>query len=240
MKKFRAVFFDMGGVLMDVLPEFKRENAIRHAFRSGIVRRFFTDSFDMAGFASFVSRAIEESYYNAATEMQQEAWAVIKSSAEAFAGRQIPFAVLRKIFWEYLNFMSRYLFVHQESKPVLEYCKQQSYIIGLISNVFHPSIVYKELLIKWKIFDYFHPLVFSSDFLFKKPSERIFNHALQFHPHLNPAECVFIGDTYEIDIEGAVRSGLNPIWLNDGGKKANQNKYGVPEIHALSELKGIL
>ena len=74
--------------------------------------------------------------------------------------------------------------------------------------------------------------------IFKKPDPRIFEYALSFHPELKAEECLFIGDTYKIDVRGARSVNMIPVWLNNHGE--DENIWNVLEISSLNELTDML
>ncbi len=232
----RAIYFDMGGVLMDIADGYKRQDALLHSLQSPEVRAFLGTDFDEYQYQKLISSTIDEQYYG--TNAQPDAWVTVTSLLEQFVGREIPYPIVHRIFWDYIRYFQNFLEIKPETHGVLEYCRNKGYIIGLISNVFHPSIAYKEMFTKWRIIRYFNPLVFSSDLKVKKPDPWIFEYALSFHPGLRPEECVFIGDTYYIDVRGALDSNMIPVWLN--AAKSGENVERVLEISTLSDLMQLI
>ena len=57
----------------------------------------------------------------------------------------------------------------------------------------------------------FEFIITSSNYIFRKPSKRIFDLALE-KSGLNPDETWYIGDQYECDIKGALNAGIFPVW----------------------------
>ena len=58
-------------------------------------------------------------------------------------------------------------------------------------------------------------VVDSAEVGLEKPDPRIF-HAATGRLGLDPSACAYVGDIYEIDVEGARRAGLHPILIGDG------------------------
>lgn len=238
MRKMKAVYFDMGGVLMDVESRFTRHSAIAYSLDTPEIQSFLGADFNLDAYVNAISKEIKEKYYNVNTTEQPDAWITINRQTAQFLNRSIPYKIHHQIFWRYVQFMTDCFKLKPETKRILDYCQQKNYLLGLISNVFHPSIVYKELFSQWDIIHYFHPLIFSSDLYFRKPDPRIFLYALAFHPGLKPEHCYFIGDTYETDITGALSVGMVPLWLNSSTEKPNPDH--VRTIQSLEELREIL
>jgi len=235
--KIKAVYFDMGGVLMDVNEEYSRENALKASFSGKAVQNYFGNALEFDEYLDLFNQSILKRKAES-PGIQEDAWCVEKEMLEQFAGRSVPFEVLREKFWNQINYMTSCFTVVPEAREALEAIRKKGLIIGLISNVFHPAIIFKELFTKWEIIDYFHPLVFSSEFRFKKPHSAIFNYALSWHPDLLPEEALYVGDTWEIDITGARAVGMNPIWLNTEYKDSHRDS--VPVITSVSSVVNFL
>ncbi len=234
----RGIYFDMGGVLMEVDSRFNRLDATLYSLDDPAVREFLGKDFDVENYVSAVTGMIKKRYYTTKTTAQPDAWLVLRAELEKCLKKPVPFEIHKVIFWRYVDFMSDCFRLKPGVRDILEFCRSEKYIMGLISNVFHPSIVYKQLFTKWSIIDYFHPLVFSSDLYFRKPDRRIFEYALAFHPDLQPKACFFVGDTFYTDIQGALNVGMKPVWLNSEATVPDIDD--VIRIHDLDELRLIL
>ncbi len=234
---FKAIYFDMGGVLMDVLPGYSREKAIRYALSGPLMQEFLRNDFDMAQFIRFTDEVIAE---RSALQnyVQEDSYRQDRVDFERFLGSGVPFEVFREKFWRQIAYMTECFVLNPRAQSTLESIRRKGFIIGLISNVFHPAIVYKEMFTKWGIIDYFNPLVFSSEYRFKKPHRSIFEYALSWHPTLEASEAIFVGDTWTIDIEGARDAGLRPVWIK-ADYEGDECK-GVPVIPDIGEITQIL
>ena len=78
--------------------------------------------------------------------------------------------------------------------------------IGLISNVNSRGQVPTNLK-EYGIFDYFHPIVLSSEYGSRKPDPAIFYHAARL-ANVPTSQCVYVGDRIARDIVGARRAGF--------------------------------
>ena len=76
-------------------------------------------------------------------------------------------------------------------------------------------------------------IVDSADVGVEKPDPRIF-HAATGRLGLAPAACAYVGDIYEIDVEGARRAGLRPVLIGDG--PAPDPVLRVPDLWSLLTL----
>lgn len=89
---------------------------------------------------------------------------------------------------------------------VLEWLKDEKYMLGVLSNMGSHDIVYK-LLERDGILDYFDVVVSSQMLGWKKPDEKVFWYLTRAFG-LEPGEIVFIGDDPVADIVGAKNAGL--------------------------------
>lgn len=86
----------------------------------------------------------------------------------------------------------------------------------------------------------------SGDVGAEKPERKIFDHAKRTMK-LENAEIWFVGDSYELDVKGAVNAGWNAVWMNRRGRKHPEMKKwkrGISgtetEVRSEEELFAIL
>lgn len=233
----KAVYFDMGGVLMDVSGDYSREAAIRYGLSGPAVREFLGDSFDTEAFIQSTNDAIELRL-NAQGYLQEDAYRQDRLDMERLLKKSVPFDVFQEKFWRQIEFMTGCFILRSSVLPTLRSLRERGFLIGLISNVFHPAIIYKEMFTKWGIIEFFNPLLFSSEFRFKKPHRAIFEYALTWHPGLSAEEVVFVGDTWDIDVIGSRAAGYRPIWINS--KYTDKECDGIPVIADIAEIVELL
>jgi putative hydrolase of the HAD superfamily len=73
----------------------------------------------------------------------------------------------------------------------------------------------REKLRRVGLLGFFETVLDSAEEGVEKPDPRIF-HAATVRLGLHPSACAYVGDIYEIDVEGARRAGLHPILIGDG------------------------
>ncbi len=106
-----------------------------------------------------------------------------------------------------------------ESLPgQLEELYNQGVAMYVLSNSIYSSEGLKSLLDRFEIGKYFRNVWSSSDFGKIKPNKEFFMMGIQNALSENPGESmdsiVYVGDTYEADVEGATRAGVRSIWIN--------------------------
>lgn len=138
----------------------------------------------------------------------------------------------RQIFNIYLELYEKNWKLFDDSKEVLEKLKG-NYKLGLITN--GDSNQQRKKISLTEIGDYFSNIIISSEAEVSKPNKKIFEIACEKIEE-EPQNCVMIGDSYKLDIQGAENYGLNAIWIN---RKNEKIEYGN-QIKELQEILNLL
>lgn len=104
--------------------------------------------------------------------------------------------------------------IPEDSKRVLIRLSE-SHDLGLISNVWSDSGIFKTRLMDAGVYDLFSTCIFSSDSGCIKPTSQLFEKAANFFK-LPCHELVYIGNSYGRDILGAKSVGMNAILVDNG------------------------
>ena len=100
--------------------------------------------------------------------------------------------------------------LYDDVAPALDNLRERGLVLGLISNVDHDiSAVYEELGLP----DWLRVMITSNDVGFNKPHPEIFRAALK-QAGVKPAEAIYVGDQYEIDVVGANGVGMRGILID--------------------------
>ena len=138
-----------------------------------------------------------------------------------------------KIDIKFLNaFLDKFGYMSKEDKKVidvLDYLNNKYELVVLTNWFKEPQ---RERLKNANILKYFKEVIGGEQYM--KPSKEAYLNACGKY---KPNECLMIGDSYNKDIDGAYKTGLNVIYLNYLNK---ENKNDYKEIKDLSELKEIL
>jgi putative hydrolase of the HAD superfamily len=110
----------------------------------------------------------------------------------------------------------RYLQAFPKSVSMLE--KLKGYPLGVVSN---GQRVFSELeLRRLGLYGYFRFVLFSSDFGYKKPDSRIFLAGAN-HLALRPDQILYVGDSYENDINPSRSLGMKAMHIGEAWKFFN-------------------
>jgi len=83
---------------------------------------------------------------------------------------------------------------------------------------------------------HFKEVLISAEVGAAKPAPGIFLEAVR-RLGIFPTEGVVVGDSWEHDIQGGLRAGMHPVWLDRSGKGT---RTGVPSVRGLDQLRGLL
>jgi putative hydrolase of the HAD superfamily len=147
--------------------------------------------------------------------------------------READFERCRAAIWE--SFVGpRFFGLYPEVPSVLAHLTAAGYRLGIISN-WEPRL---ELLCRSHgLADYFDFVLASEAVGYAKPGPRIFRRALEL-AGVEPARAVHVGDSYEDDVLGANRLGIDAVLLDRGGYYPPDRWR--PTIRALAELPALL
>lgn len=106
--------------------------------------------------------------------------------------------------------------------------------LGVVSNIWSEKSLWLQAFEDAGIETLFESLVWSSDGPTIKPSQAIFQRAIDAFDTV-PERIVFVGDNPMRDIDGAKSMGLAAIWIDDGTRNAPKNTPDLT-ISSLLEL----
>ena len=146
---------------------------------------------------------------------------------------------------EELMFLIETRFYRRAMRPeipeVLKALKGMGLKIGIISNVNSRGQVPTNLK-DYGIIDYFHPIVLSSEYGYRKPDPSIFHYAARLI-NAPTSQCVYVGDRVVRDIDGARRAGFGLAIQIQHDFEHGENDTGfTPDavIEDMTELLDIL
>lgn len=107
----------------------------------------------------------------------------------------------------------KYVQVNEGALDLLKQLKNAGKIIGVISNCFLPSFLYKKAFEMKRLSPYIDGYTFSYSLMLRKPRRELFLSALnQFN--VSADKTIMIGDGFKPDILGADAVGIDSIWYN--------------------------
>ena len=92
----------------------------------------------------------------------------------------------------------------------------------------------RDKLKKTGILNRFEVIVISEEIGVAKPDPQIFREACRLLS-VSPANCIYIGDQVDLDIEGSKSAGMTPIWLNREGTSTLNRAFKI--VRSLLEIE---
>ena len=126
------------------------------------------------------------------------------------------------------------LALYDDAPPALDDLKDRGLKLGLISNVEHDINPIMEQL---GLPQWLDIIVTSQETGFNKPHQEIFKAALE-QAGVKPAEAIYVGDQYQVDVVGARGAGLKGVLIDR--LDYNREVTDCPKIKSLTELSGLL
>jgi len=139
-----------------------------------------------------------------------------------------------QIFWK--NITERLQF-EDGTKELIKNLKDK-YILGVASNEYRKSLIKKlnKVFDDWR--EYFRFLISPDDTGELKPSERYYEIILKKLDGVKPKEIVFVGDSWERDLELAKKIGMKTVLLNE--KKEGEPDYWIKNIKDIKKTLMLL
>ena len=139
-------------------------------------------------------------------------------------------SMIKKLSFDYIDYLSDFNHLIPGAIEILEYLENK-YSMHIITNGFKE--VQKKKLEKSTIAKYFKTITISEEVGYKKPSPIIFDYALKKANAIN-SNSLMIGDSYQVDILGAINVGVNAILFNYHNINPNDNIISVNNLSDLS------
>ncbi len=131
-------------------------------------------------------------------------------------------------------------YLEDDAIPTLQTLKEHGFQLGLISNGADDENT-QTLIDKARLRPFFEYIISSAAFGKRKPHPSIFRAALN-HFRVRAEETVMVGDTFEADIVGAQRVGMNTIWITRRVREPVADSGVRPDavVKSLNEIPALL
>jgi len=232
LKKYKYIFIDLDDTLWDFHANARL--SLNDIFIERQLSKFFED-FD-AFFNIYAKRNLELWDQYGKGEITQE-YLIIERFRYPLAQMGLnDWELAKQIGDEYLRILPTKRTLIPFAKELLEYLKP-NYPLTIISNGFYE--VQHQKMQSSQLLSYFDHVVLSETAGALKPDPKIFEFALALNG-ASPAEVVMIGDSYEADIKGAMRAGIDQIYFPLDKSKQQKQLQCTHQINSLQELVAIL
>src|SRR6266849_2452016 len=125
---------------------------------------------------------------------------------------------------------------YPETKRVLRALKRRGFKLGVISNATDDVTNRLEHV---GLAEYFDSFTYSQEAKAEKPHPRIFRLALE-RAGCKPIEAVHVGDSYDHDVLGAKKVGMQPILVDREGKTHTNDSPSIRSLQGIQKLIRLL
>ncbi len=231
MKKYTHIFFDLDNTLWD----FNQNSA------ATLLELYHEYSLDIEGISSpkpFIDKYKKinsefwEKYRNNSISKEVLRVRRFTDTLRAFGIENEP--LTNELAKAYLEKCPQKKLLIPDAHEVLSYLKEK-YTLHILTNGF--TDVQLSKIDNSDIAKYFNKIITSEDAGYNKPHAEIFEYAIGIIS-ANASECLFVGDSWDIDILGAQVYGMDQMYYNP--KKASHTDSSTYEIDSLLAMKYIL
>lgn len=215
-KQYKHIFFDLDNTLWD----FKKNSY--HAMHEAFKRHINNGHIDYKKFFEVYSlhnRVLWKEYRNQVVPKSELVWLRFQKTFDELEVRNVSAAEMNVT---YLEKMPEQTALLPDAEKVLHYLKAKGYNLSIISNGFR-EVQFKKLENTGLLY-YFTKVFLSEDVKVPKPGAAIFKYAVK-SVNAKKAESIMIGDDWETDVQGALKFGIDAVYLN-----RNDGADAVPEI----------
>lgn len=225
----RAVIFDLDDTLIDHTTAIRGAVTELYAQRPELTTKFIDEAAFQKAWVEVQDKHYPSYLRGSLTHAEQkilrmrELWQPLANLTE------------EKCFQIYDHFQSLYAQKWQlfpDTLPCIE--NLVPFKLGLITNGYENQrrkLEIEELHKKFEI------VVISSEVGMAKPDPRIFKMACAALS-VAPQEAIYVGDLYDLDVQGSHNAGLVPVWLRR--KAEHIESPGLLTIRSLNELSGLI
>lgn len=147
----------------------------------------------------------------------------------------IPDIELNTIFWDNTSIPSK----NPNIDVLLEYLYKKDIRTGVVSNMSYPNEILSARINRLIPNHHFEFIISTADYVFRKPSKRIFDVSLR-KANLLASEVLYCGDSFDYDVLGALRSGITSIWYHKKDSDFNIKQETFITISDWLELMDII
>ena len=230
-KKYEHVFFDLDHTLWDF--ETNSHATLKH------ILELNKDLFPLEiSYHDFYSKYyVWNNYYwdlFVKNKIEREVLRVIRFEKTLLDFQIINTKLANRLAHDYLDLLPNQKELMPHALDVLEYLETR-YQIHIITNGFERVQLKK--IKNSSIEKYFTHIISSEAAQASKPDRKIFDYAFNISG-ANALNSIYIGDSIEADVKGAINSNLDYIFFNPN-KSISEMEHDN-EIHSLHEIKNIL
>ena len=231
MPSYKHIFFDLDHTLWDF--DRNAKSALADLYKNGLGKRVKADFDDFYQKYLYHNAQLWARYEKGFIGVEELKWRRMWRTLMDF---KIGDEVLAKeISADFLDILPTKKEVFPYTFEILDYLLRKKYVLHLITNGFEKT--QRTKLTNSGLDKYFTEMITSEASNSLKPKKEIFEFAMQ-RAGTTVKECIMIGDNQSADIEGAMNTGMDAVFMNHINEPLRIKPTYV--ITHLKELEGIL
>ncbi len=236
-KRYKSIFFDLDNTIWDFNTN--SYEALKIAFKKNNLHKYIPDFNDFYNTYEGINTQLWESYRNKGISKSQ---LIIERFGKTFDTFGLSHDAIN-FNNDYLQAMPGQKALVDNAFEVLEYLESKGYQLFIITNGFKEVQLKK--LEQSGLAHYFIRIFVSEEVKSHKPDKVIFKYALK-SSNSRKQSSLMVGDSWEVDVLGALNAGIDQVHFNFGGGDSisekergyiRHSKTATYRINNLKQLK---
>ena len=209
---YKAVFFDLVNTLVrhDPWPEERQHRALKE-FGIDVPKKDLRRGFWAAN-DYFSREAARSPIEQRPPEEKAEVFIEFERTWLREAGVEVTREQAAKLL-ELLRLNTQGVVPFEDTVPALTELRSRGIVVGLVSNL---DMTLEKFCPDFDLASHLDFVIVSHEVGFEKPHPEIFGAALK-RANAEASEAIMVGDQFNSDIVGALRTGIKPLWLDRDG-----------------------
>ena len=230
-KKYKHLFFDLDHTLWDF--ETNSHETLREVYFDNQLDQNISPDFDaFYDRYSYHNKRLWDRYNHGFIRQDELRWKRMWHTLLEYKNGDEKLA--KKLSGEYLLILPHKKALFPHALEIIGYLQQKNYVLHLITNGFEE--------IQWGklrnsgIDSYFQQVITSERAMALKPHKEIFEYAL-LHAKASKQESIMLGDNLDADIGGAMRFGMDTVFVNHIGEKTEvKPTFTISHLQELEQI----
>jgi len=229
--QYKHLFFDLDHTLWDF--EANSRQTLEELYHSlGLAGRGIKDFDEFHRSYTVHNNKLWERYRNGWIKVDELRWKRMWLTLLDFSIGDEPLE--RKMDVLFLEALPTRRLLFPYTIEILHYLKEKGYQLHLITNGFEET--QRSKLLYAGLSEYFTEVITSEGSNSLKPHKEIFEYAFRVTGAI-PEESIMLGDSIEVDIQGAINAGIDQVFVNH--LRQEPSVRPTYTVHSLKELENI-
>lgn len=228
MQNIQAILFDLFGTLVDYMPQVEGKDFTKtHEVFQNAIQQEVNYSCFLNQISKSFSKLNQETFYSDIEFPMEQVFIEVLSMCGI---KHLDQPLMDQIVSQYCQEWKCYVTWNSDLQNLLLDLKN-NYKIGVITNT-HNSKLVCDLLKEIGIYELFDIVMTSIEFGKRKPNQNIFLETC-LKMKVAPENCIFVGDSLEMDVVGSKSVGMLPIQITTDKYPSHRTITNVLELRGI-------